>query len=91
VQEQDRQAVELFFDYLRGEKWAASHTLSSYGYDLNQLQKFCHALKIECWADLKSAEVRQYVSVRHKSGIGAKSIQHRVCVRQKLLKNCQKH
>lgn len=75
MQEQARQVVELFFDYLRGEKWAASHTLSSYRYDLNQLQNFCDAVKIEYWADLKSAEVRQYVSVRHKSGLGAKSIQ----------------
>jgi integrase/recombinase XerC len=75
VQEQARQAVEMFFDYLRGEKWVASHTLSSYRFDLNQLQNFCLTLKVEQWTDLKSADIRQYVAVRHKERIGAKSIQ----------------
>lgn len=75
MQEQAQQAVEMFFDYLRGEKWAASHTLSSYRFDLNQLKNFCLTLKIEQWTDLKSTDIRQYVAVRHKEGIGAKSIQ----------------
>ena len=75
MQEQARQAVEMFFDYLRGEKWAASHTLSGYRLDLNQLQKFCLAQNVECWSVLKSMDIRQYVAARHKDGVGAKSIQ----------------
>lgn len=75
MREQAQQALEMFYDYLRGEKWAASHTLSSYRFDLNQLQKFCYALKIEQWSDLKNTDIRHYVAGRHKEGIGAKSIQ----------------
>lgn len=75
MKEQAMEAVEMYFDYLRGEKWAANHTLSSYRFDLNQLQNFCHSLEVQQWTDLNGAEIRQYVAVRHKAGISAKSIQ----------------
>lgn len=70
-----RQAVKRFMDYLRGEKRAATLTLSAYQADLVNLQKFCTDQKILQWQDLQVADIRHYVAARHKAGIGAKSIQ----------------
>lgn len=69
-----QQAVDMFLDYLRGEKWASKHTLTSYSRDLARLQRFC-AERETHWQLLQNTDIRQYVALRHKSGIGAKSIQ----------------
>ncbi|MDD2759829.1 MAG: tyrosine recombinase XerC [Methylomonas sp.] len=70
-----RQAVDLFLDYLRGEKRASIHTISNYQRDLERLAKFCTENGIEQWQDLQNSDVRAYVAIRHKSGVDAKSIQ----------------
>lgn len=70
-----RQAVDLFLNYLRAEKWASQHTLSAYQRDLVRLQAFCAKQSINDWRFLLVSHVRQYVSSRHKDGIASKSIQ----------------
>ena len=70
-----QQAVDLFLNYLRAEKWASQHTLSAYQRDLVRLQTFCAKQLINDWQSLQISHVRQYVSSRHKDGIGSKSIQ----------------
>lgn len=70
-----QKAVDLFLDYLRGEKWASVHTLTNYRRDLMRLQKFCAEQDLKSWRLIKITDIRQYVALRHKSGIGAKSIQ----------------
>ena len=77
---EDRQAVESFLDYQRGEKRASIHTLSGYQRDLIRLQKFCTDQQIFHWQALQVADVRLYVASRHKSGIAAKSIQRELSV-----------
>lgn len=62
-------------NYLRAEKWASQHTISAYQRDLSRLQAFCAKQLIKSWRDLQVSHVRQYVSARHKDGIGSKSIQ----------------
>lgn len=69
------QTVRRFLDYLLGEKRAASLTLSAYQADLVNLEKFCTDQKILQWQDLQVKDIRNYVAVRHKAGVGAKSIQ----------------
>lgn len=69
------QSVELFFDYLCGEKRVSEHTLSAYRRDLQNLQRFCISRQIKQWRCLEAADVRLYISERHKAGIAAKSIQ----------------
>jgi integrase/recombinase XerC len=70
-----QQAVDLFLNYLRAEKWASPHTLNAYHRDLSRLQAFCIKQAVKEWRYLQVAHVRQYVSSRHKDGIGSKSIQ----------------
>lgn len=70
-----QQSVALFLDYLRGEKRASVHTLSAYRRDLERLQQFCSARQITHWRYFEDADIRSYVSGRHKEGIAAKSVQ----------------
>ena len=70
-----QEAVDQFLDYLRGEKRASTHTVSNYQRDLARIEKFCSEKQILQWKDLQHADVRLYVTVRHKSGISAKTIQ----------------
>lgn len=67
--------VVLFMDYLRAEKWASPHTLVNYQRDLASLLAFCKQQGNADWAQLKDADIRQYIALRHKSGISPKSIQ----------------
>ena len=70
-----QQAVELFLNYLRAEKWASQHTLAAYQRDLRKLRAFCVEQKVNEWQHVQVTHVRQYVAARHKDGIGSKSIQ----------------
>lgn len=70
-----QQCVDLFLDYLRGEKRASVHTVSAYQRDLGRLQKFCSTRQIAQWQQLEDVDIRLYISNRHKEGIAAKSLQ----------------
>jgi integrase/recombinase XerC len=70
-----KQALQAFIDYLRGEKRAAAHTLTSYRRDLLRVYEYCMEHKIANWQQLESSNVRQYIAIRHKNGIGSKTLQ----------------
>jgi len=69
------EAVQEFLNYLRAEKWASEHTISSYQRDLARLQLFCKQRNLFDWALLTDADIRQFVATRHKLGIAPKTIQ----------------
>lgn len=81
-----QQCVELFLDYLRGEKRTSDHTLSAYRRDLLRLQQFCSNRKIVDSQALESADIRLYISGRHKEGISAKSIQRELAAIRSFLR-----
>lgn len=70
-----QQALQAFIDYLRGEKRAAAHTVASYRRDLLRIQEYCQEHKILNWQQLECGDIRQYIAIRHKNGIGSKTIQ----------------
>lgn len=70
-----REAVQSFIEYLRGEKRASTHTLTSYQRDLIRLQDYCSAQGIEQWQQLQTNDIRLYLASRHKGNIGSKTIQ----------------
>ena len=67
--------LSAYFDYLRGEKRAAVQTIKSYQRDLQRLSEFCDEQNITTWAELTTANVRQFIILRHKNGISGRSIQ----------------
>ena len=69
------ETVQMFLDYLRAEKWASAHTISSYRRDIESLRLFCKQRGIIEWSQVKDVDIRQFVAARHKSGIAPKTIQ----------------
>jgi integrase/recombinase XerC len=67
--------LKEFIDYLHGEKRAAALTVAAYQADLHILKEFCDAREIVRWGDVQVADIREFVAIRHKQGISAKSIQ----------------
>ncbi|WAR44656.1 tyrosine recombinase XerC [Methylomonas rapida] len=70
-----QRCVDLFLDYLRGEKRASPHTITNYQRDLQRLQRFCTERQIKAWELVQATDIRLYVATRHKANIEAKSIQ----------------
>ncbi len=67
--------LKEFIDYLHGEKRAADLTVVAYQADLHNLKGFCEARKILRWREVQVADIREFVAIRHKQDISAKSIQ----------------
>ncbi len=70
-----RQAVDMFLNYLRGERRASVYTVSNYQRDLERLEEFCAEKQILKWPDVRHEDVRLYVAGRHRSGKSAKTMQ----------------
>ena len=83
-------ALQAFLEYLRGEKRAASNTVTSYTRDLLRLQKYCSEQDIQTWQQLQNGEIRQYLAERHKNGISGKSIQRELAALRSFYRYMQK-
>jgi integrase/recombinase XerC len=68
-------SVNDFIAYLTYEKRASVHTIKSYQRDIGQLQHYCEGMQTLAWAALSTAQLRMYIGQRHRSGLGAKSVQ----------------
>lgn len=64
-----------FLQHLRTERRLSPHTLKNYRRDLQRLQAFCEAQALQDWGQLSEADIRRYVSQRHRRGLGGKSLQ----------------
>lgn len=70
-----RQALLDYFVYLKIEKRAAFRTIQSYQLDLMRFQQFCIDQRIESWEKIQASDMRFYITHRHKSGVGGRTIQ----------------
>lgn len=84
-------AIDSFVDYLRGQKRAATNTIASYQRDLLRLQAYCQTKKLQSWQQLQQAEVRHYIALRHKNGIGARTLQRELAAIRSFYRYQQKH
>ena len=67
--------MERYFQHLRSERRASTHTLTNYRRDLNRLQGYCRLQKQEHWSELTAQQVRAYSAQLHRAGLEGKSIQ----------------
>ncbi len=64
-----------FLGRLHTERRLSPHTLKNYQRDLTRLQAFCDAEGLPDWSRLTEADIRRYVSQRHRRGLSGKSLQ----------------
>jgi integrase/recombinase XerC len=70
---------ELFLNYLKFERRYSSHTISSYGNDIEQFLAFCKSLRHDC--DEKTADfrdIRAWIVHLMENGITARSVNRKV-------------
>lgn len=75
--------TQPYWDFLRIEKQASSHTLSNYQRQLRAVCELLSQAEISNWKNVDSSAVRWILTQSHKQGLGAKSISVRlVALRQ---------
>ena len=75
MQSDAKQQIQAFLQFLKAEKRASPHTVSSYQRDLTKFQEFCQEIKIEHWSAIQPADIRQYIAWRHRKGISSSTLQ----------------
>ncbi len=73
-----RQQLASFLDYLASIKRHSAHTVNNYERDLEQFAAFCQDKKLTDWQDIQNADIRQYISKRHRQGISSKTLQRQL-------------
>ena len=67
-----------FLQFLETEKRYSKHTVKNYSKDIDDLENFCSAKKINAWDQIKPHHVRAYASQIFIDGLGARSIQRKL-------------
>ena len=70
-----KQQLANFLTQLEFEQRVSIHTLKSYQRDLAHLVAFCLLNKFEQWEQLQTRDIRQHIAMRHRRGLGSKSLQ----------------
>ncbi len=69
------QAVDDFLDYLRHQRRASPHTLSSYQRDLNKLQEYCNTTQLSTWDSLRDHHIRAFIARLRRNTLAPRTIQ----------------
>jgi len=67
-----------FLQFLETEKRYSKHTVENYSKDIDDLENFCSAKKINAWDEIKPHHIRTYASQIFIDGLGARSIQRKL-------------
>lgn len=78
--------LERFLTHLRDERRLSRHTLSNYARDLRRIVNWCSDQQLEHWQNLQQQHVRNYLALRHRQGIGGKSLQRELSALRSLFR-----
>jgi len=67
--------IDAYSRRLRDERRLSAHTLSNYRRDLERFASAMAEAGIDCWDQVKPAQVRTYLASRHRQGAGGRSLQ----------------
>jgi len=70
-----KQEIDLFLQYLAQEKRLSTHTVTNYRRDLAQLTLFCEQQNLTSWSEIKSKHIRLFIAQLHRQGLAGRSIQ----------------
>ena len=68
---------DKFLQFLETEKRYSQHTVENYSKDIDDLESFCSAKKINAWDEIKPHHLRTYASQIFIDGLGARTIQRK--------------
>ena len=67
--------ITRFLEHLRDERRLSQHTLSNYARDLARIAGWCDEQQVNGWGRLQQQHIRNYLALRHRQGIGGRSLQ----------------
>ncbi|MEH6548447.1 MAG: tyrosine recombinase XerC [Pseudomonadales bacterium] len=67
--------IERYLAYLRDVRRSSVHSIAAYKRDLAKLERFCAANNLSSAQDIHTADIRTWVALEHRSGLGGKSLQ----------------
>ncbi|MGR9051718.1 MAG: tyrosine recombinase XerC [Gammaproteobacteria bacterium] len=67
--------LDAYIQQLLVEKRASPHTVSNYRRDLERLAEYCKQNGLHDWSKLRQSDLRAYIALRHRQGIGSKTLQ----------------
>jgi integrase/recombinase XerC len=68
-------AIDAFLSHLGTAKRYSAHTLDGYARDLREFATFCGTRDIRTWKEVGGHDVRSFVALRHRDGLGRRSLQ----------------
>jgi len=74
MQHTAQQWIDCFLQHLNTERRLSPHTLSNYQRDLRGIVAYCDSVDVADWASLDTKHVRTYLAMRHRQGIGGRSL-----------------
>lgn len=78
------QAVEQFLAYIQYEKKLSPRTVENYQRDLADFSLWLTTQSINKWQQVDQHRVRQYLAIRHRDGLSAKSVQRHLASQRSL-------
>lgn len=61
-------------DFIDSRSHLSPHTINSYRHDLKFLLEFCEQQGVDNWCDLDFRKIQDFISQRHRHGIGGRSL-----------------
>jgi len=69
-----QQWIDRFLQHLKTERRLSPHTLSNYQRDLRGIVAWCDSVEVADWTTLDAKHVRTYLAMRHRQGLGGRSL-----------------
>ncbi len=84
------QPLDAFLAYLADERRYSPKTVASYRRDLAGLRDWLLAKALNDWSDLQPAHLRRYIALRHREGLGSRSLQRLLSATRSFYRYLQK-
>lgn len=71
--------IRFIEDFFKSIQHLSANTCAAYRRDLDGLRAWCEERGVRHWRELDGRQLRAYIAVRHRRGLGGRSLQRALC------------